>query len=125
MLLPDGRLWVDRIAYDPGRLILSFAETEASGTFSDFGIRLGGRWLSLSGNSVVPGSNWVDAAVSFRETVAIRSDGTLWVSERPRQPWDPEHAKPFVEESAKLIRFGEEQTGKALRVNRPFGQWFC
>ena len=120
-VLPDGRLWVDRVAYDPGRLILPFEQTEAFGRSSDFGIRLGGRWRSLSGNSVVPGSNWVDAAVSFRETVAIRSDGTLWVSEKPRQPWDPEHAKPFVEEPAKLIRFGEETNWQS--VVRESGFW--
>ena len=118
-VLPDGRLWVDRVAYEPGRLILPFGRTEAAGRSSDFGIRFGGHWLSLSGNSVVPGSNWVDAAESFRETLAIRSDGTLWVSEKPREPWDPEHAKPFVEEPAKLIRFGEETNWQSVARESP------
>ena len=33
-VLPDGRLWVDRVAYEHGRLILPFGQTEAFGRSS-------------------------------------------------------------------------------------------
>jgi hypothetical protein len=56
-LLPDGRLWVDRIAFDPGRSILGFSE----GT----GIRVDAKWTSLDGNRMAPGTNWTDACASF------------------------------------------------------------
>jgi ABC-type transport system involved in multi-copper enzyme maturation permease subunit len=55
-ILPDGRLWLDRVVY-------------------------GGR-PTASGGYFAPGSNWVDVALLAEETVAIRSDGTLWVSEK-------------------------------------------
>ncbi len=104
-ILPDSRLWVDRIGYDPGPLLLAFGE--------DNGIRVGGKWMSLSGNQMVGGSNWVDAVANLRETVAIRSDGTLWVSEKPRHPWEgnsgewTDRREPPVEEAAGLVRFGD------------------
>ena len=37
-ILSDGRLWVDRIGYDPGRLLLRFGE--------ETGFRTGGKWTS-------------------------------------------------------------------------------
>ena len=102
-LLPDGRLWVDRIWYDPGKPFLGFGK-EISGT--ETGFRLGGRWESLSGNQLEPGSNWVAVAADFYQTVAIRADGTLWVSEKPRSgAW--EHDRPVPKTAAPLVRFGE------------------
>jgi len=122
-LLPDGRLWVDRLGYDPGRLILAFGEQT--------GFCVGGKWGSLSGNQIEPGSNWVAVAASFKQTVAIRANGTLWASEKPRLrgywdeapipgaavPWvrfavpfwiiGPRRVSPF-EEAAPLVRFGQE-----------------
>ena len=41
------------------------------------------KWTLDRGNRFIAGSNWVDAVGTFRDTVAIRADGTLWVSERP------------------------------------------
>jgi hypothetical protein len=59
LVLPDGRLWVDRTAVEDGR--------------------------SRPGeNYFAAGSNWVDAFTTCVETVGIRSDGTLWVSEKPQ-----------------------------------------
>ncbi len=99
-VLPDGGLWVDRIAYDPGSLCLAFGE--------DTGFRLSSHWISLSGNQIIPGSNWTDAVAKIRDTVAIRSDGTLWVSEKPGQGWDWGDGKPRVERAAGLVQFGNE-----------------
>ncbi len=59
-IFQDGRLWVDRT--------------------------VGSRWPAISGGYFAPGSNWVDVAILNEETVAIRSDGTLWVSDKPGWP---------------------------------------
>jgi ABC-type transport system involved in multi-copper enzyme maturation permease subunit len=92
-VLPDGGLWTDRIAYDAG-------------------------WLSLGGTQFVTGSNWVDAFANSVETVALRSDGTLWVSEKPRQPWlEDRHPPPEV--SPPLVQFGVESDWQCLQCN-PF-----
>jgi alpha-tubulin suppressor-like RCC1 family protein len=100
---------VDRIAYDPGEVVLSFGErTDLPSHDAETGFRLGVKWRSLSGNQIVPGSNWVDAVVDSSETVAIRSDGTLWVSEKPRQPWDSRKSWLRAKEEGLLVRFGDE-----------------
>ncbi len=57
-LLPDGRLWV--------------AVTSESDS-------------KIGEGHFVPGSNWVDVAPLAGEMVGIRSDGTLWASEKPRR----------------------------------------
>ena len=105
-LLPDGRLWRDRILYDPGRVFLRWSE----GT----GIRIGGDWISLAGNHLVAGSNWMDAVANYTETVGIRSDGTLWVSEKPRQTWGINLGKPPAEELPPLVRFGNETNWQSV-----------
>ena len=93
IVLPDGRLWEDRVTYKDG-------------------------WLSLGGHHFANGSNWVDAIASYRETVAIRSDGTLWVSEKPGRLWEW-GAALTPEESPPLVQFGDE-TGW-LRVEHNTG----
>ncbi len=119
-ILPDGRLWVDRIAYDPGRLHLAFRHEDHSKNVSDenpTGFRIGGKWISFSGNHIVGGSNWVDAVTTYRETVGIRADGTLWVSEKPRQRWDPYDNKlPSAEVPANLVRYGDGTDWKSVVV---------
>ncbi len=100
-VLSDGRLWVDRIWYDRGCRVL--------GRYANSGIMLGGKWLSLSGNQIAPGSNWVDVVANFRDTVAIRADGSLWVSERPREvSTNAEDIPPPIELGPPLVRFGQE-----------------
>ena len=99
-ILPDGRLWVDRISYHPGNAVLGFGERA--------GFWTGGKWTSLSGNQIVAGPNWASALANFRETVAIASDGTLWISEKPRRRPDRDTERPRFEEAASLTRFGSE-----------------
>lgn len=120
-LLPDGRLWVDRIAHDPGRRILAGVHKDDHSKYeaddNSTGFRIGGKWISISGNQFVPGSNWVDAVTTFQETVAIRADGTLWVSEKPRQPWDADGGKlPSVNGPAPLVRYGDGTDWKSVVV---------
>ena len=111
-VLPDGRLWVDHIWYEPGRPILAFGQQT--------GFRVGAKWGSMSGNQIEPGSNWVALAANFRQTVAIRGDGTLWVSERPGridpfgQFGGPLQTKPNSEEAAPLVRFGQETNWQSV-----------
>jgi hypothetical protein len=83
ILLPDGRLWEDVIAV---------------------------KNLSLGGgkNHFVNGSNWVAVFPNLSETVAIRSDGTLWVSEKPLPwPW-------FAEGPPQLVQFGVQSDWQSL-----------
>jgi ABC-type transport system involved in multi-copper enzyme maturation permease subunit len=90
VLLPDGRLWTDCLEYYDG-------------------------WASLGGNRFVPGSDWLDACTDFRETVVIRTDGTLWVSAKLRPPLrDIRH--PPLDESAQLVQFGTESNWQSVQL---------
>lgn len=113
-LLPDGRLWASGCIYDQGRSILGFGDSG--------GFYLGPKWVDLDKNRItaisnqfvttfpravplpafLPGSNWVDAAVNNRQTVAIRSDGSLWL--RPFR-FFLEKKEP-TEEAQSLVRVG-------------------
>ncbi len=88
-------------------LILAFGEST--------GFRVGGKWGSVSGNQIEPGSNWVAVAATFTQTVAIRADGTLWVSEKPRlgDSWNGVNS-PTFEEAAPLVRFGQETNWQSV-----------
>jgi len=105
--LPDGRLWVDRIAYDPGRLILAFGQTENYRRSSTAGFRLGGRWLSLSGNHIHPvRTGWIQLRTSKRRLRFVRMARSGY-RRKPRQGWNPdENGKPPIEEPAALVQFG-------------------
>jgi ABC-type transport system involved in multi-copper enzyme maturation permease subunit len=72
VLLPDGRLWQGIINERTGR-------------------------PSAVGNHLAAGSNWVAASSNGRETLAIRSDGTLWVSEPSERPLLQGGPWPFVQ----------------------------
>jgi hypothetical protein len=69
--------------------------------------RVPGEWESQGSAAFVPGSNWVDAAANDHETAAIRSDGTLWVSEQPRRTAE-EEVLQNAEPAAGLIQFAQE-----------------
>ena len=113
-LLPDGRLWVDRISYEPGRLILAFGQDNGFRPGGRWGFRVGAKWGSVSGNQIEPGSNWVVVVANLSQTVAIRADGTLWVSEKPR-PGDAWDWRPAIfEEAAPLVRFGQETNWQSV-----------
>lgn len=118
-LLPNGRLWVDRAGYDRGRLVLAFGARS--------GFRMGGKWGSLSGSQMAPGSNWIAVAADYRQTVAVRADGTLWVSKTPRfgryrnqaemaafEWFSGMRRTPPFEEAAPLVRFGQETNWRSV-----------
>jgi ABC-type transport system involved in multi-copper enzyme maturation permease subunit len=85
VVLPDGRLWVNRSAL------------EARSTVGE--------------NHFVPGSDWADAFPLLRETVGIRSNGTLWVSEKPQ--WD------IKDRPSPLVQFGADADWQSLAAD-PF-----
>jgi len=113
IVLPDGRLWHDRFVYGPGHRLITFADNRVFGW--------GGKLSSvITGDHFIEGSNWVDEAHNaWGETAAIRSDGTLWISEKGTQPfW--ENARPVPQPAAKLIQFGSDTNWK--RVATQMGQ---
>ncbi|MCL5097037.1 MAG: ABC transporter permease [Candidatus Omnitrophica bacterium] len=78
-LLPDGRLWEDRAI--PGWRDLEFGKS----VFGESSwIKLNEKWTNLTQNPFAGGTNWVEAVANSKETLGLRSDGTLWVSEKPR-----------------------------------------
>ena len=111
ILYADGRLRVDRITYVPGHQVLEFGK--------DTGIQTGSRWVNLCINPVVAGSNWVDSIATRYETIAIRSDGTLWVSETPREPWNF-IGPPPRERASSLVQMGTESDWQSLGPEHPY-----
>lgn len=114
-LLPDTRLWINHIVFDPGRVVLHFGEGDRRNyDYFHSGFRVGAKFISLDATHLVSGSNWVDA-VNVGETVAIRADGTLWISQRPRKTsWDPEKTPPPIEEPTPLVQFGSETNWQSV-----------
>jgi ABC-2 family transporter protein len=96
VLMPDGNIWENSVDRVEGRIWLGFPT--------------GGRWVTQPGNHFLSGSNWRDAFSSFRETVAIHGDGTLWVSEKPSLTWHFENGKRVLErlKPFPLVQYGTE-----------------
>ncbi len=96
VILPDGSLRFNAPRYDPEHV-----SPEAT--------RLRDKWVWIHGeNRVVAGSNWVDALTPHTDVVGIRSDGTLWVSEKPaigRSPFQPSQAP---EQPPQMVQVGSE-----------------
>ncbi len=109
-LLPDGRLWVGRIRYDPGRALLNFTHKNEFGNFQTDAVSKGAHWQGFSGNHFVARSNWVAALANNHETIAIRSDGTLWFSE-----WSIDRNGPLPDAAdSDLVRVGNGTQWKSL-----------
>jgi hypothetical protein len=106
VLLPDGRFWVDRFDYESGAPVFSWA--------NNTGLRCTGHWSSLGGDEILPGSNWISVVANTRDTVAIRSDGTLWVSETPRQPGRNDGEQIRFEKEPPLVQVGSEKDWRVV-----------
>ena len=115
VVLPDGRLWQDHIAYDPGKAIISLGKELPA-------ISLGGKWVHLTGHRFCPGSNWVSEACLYDENAAIQSDGTLWVSEKPTRSFvwsaDPGEPRTTPQPLAGMTRFGPDADWKKVIEER-------
>lgn len=110
-LLPDGRLWVGGISYDPSKVLLRFNYQSSQGETQ--AVLSVNSWHGFIGNHFVPGSNWVDATAGQFETIAIRSDGTLWFSEKSLL-FPPKRNATSAEEIANPVRVGNGTQWKGL-----------
>ncbi len=105
---PDGRLWVDRVAYtESGQEITWFRQST--------GFEHPGEWQGSRGPHFLEGSNWV-CVVHLNQIVAIRSDGSLWLSASPSATNSP----PAWMVAPRLERYGEENDWQ-LAVRCHFG----
>jgi hypothetical protein len=108
VLLPDGKLRVDYFEYQPGRPLFQFFKAQIS---------LGGHPVSTVKNHVLNGSNWVAVTAQHAEIVAIRNNGTLWVSEFPRpRVWPMK--RPTVQDLPELVQFGIDTNWKSAVSDR-------
>ncbi len=88
-VLPDGRLWVDCVLnYNHGARLLSFGDQT--------GFFVGGAWGSLYEDQFLFGANWIAGAANYNAAAGIRSDGTLWVSQRGFPPLPGRRFMPRV-----------------------------
>jgi hypothetical protein len=116
VLLPNGRFWLDEVEDEfgpprlPSRSILRALLHAPPG-----GLTLPG---SLGPNQFIDGSNWMEVTTDpwevrakdgslqeFAETIGIRSDGSLWVSEKMKE------APSTIPQ---LTRFGGETNWQAV-----------
>ena len=82
ILLPDGRFWQDFISvYDSGWTILG-------GTAEASNLDIGGKWLHLTKDQMLEGSNWMSVADNYYENVGIQSNGTPWISSKPAEEFN-------------------------------------
>ncbi len=95
--LPDGRIWTDDYALKagpPNLLTLVLGD-----------IRL----TSLGGGYFYAGSNWLSVVRGlWFQTVGIKTDGTLWVSDKPSRPHKLETGGWKIVKAGDLAQFGGE-----------------
>jgi hypothetical protein len=108
-LLPSGTLRINAVQFDPDRTL-----PEAT--------RLFGRWAWIHGaNRLVSGSNWVDAASIPSKVIGIRSDGTLWASQKPAPGLSTVQPSRLPQDAPTLVQFGSETNW--ARIVRPHPRW--
>lgn len=95
--LADGKIWaVEQLSYN--------------GAINPVALFLGNmRMMSLGNGHFYNGSNWVRVLVTYRnERVGIKTDGTLWVSEKPARFERLPGGGWKVTKAGDLVRFGSE-----------------
>ena len=105
-LQQDGSLGVLRAG---GQLDVFFRSSFAEKTFVDLDAS-SEHWMHAD-----LGSNWISAVHDFLETIAIRSDGTLWVSEQPRSI-----GKTSIEPPSSLVEAGGDRWKQVVRDFRAY-----
>jgi ABC-type transport system involved in multi-copper enzyme maturation permease subunit len=96
---PDGRNWASRLTLST----------------PDWAAMLTGDWkvAAVPGTSgYLDGTNWSSVARSHRDTLGIRSDGSLWVSERPEPLPTAGLFRPSP--NSPMIRLGQDADWKAV-----------
>ena len=108
-LLPDGTLRVDTLQFDPDHTLPAATQ-------------LPDRWVWVRGaNRLVAGSNWIDAASLPSRIIGIRSDGTLWASEKSVSSGLSSHRSQLLQDAPKMNRFGGDANWS--RIVKPNPQW--
>jgi ABC-type Na+ efflux pump permease subunit len=104
--LPDGRIWTDDYILDAGMPI-------------SFGLVLGNnRLTSLGGGYFLNGSNWITMVSIIRhQQVGIKTDGTLWVSEKPMRYYQLATGGLAMSKVEKLMQFGSETNWSSVIRN--------
>ncbi len=101
IMLPDGRVWVDRIACSWQDKVDNPAYPSWQPALARVLYPLPG---SLGPHQFIGGSNWVDVTARWYAIIGIRSDGSLWIAEKTnRAAW----------RSPELARFGDETNWQA------------
>jgi alpha-tubulin suppressor-like RCC1 family protein len=97
-LFPDGRLWLSRLLW----------RVENDGSTEEP--------VGLTGNHFVSGSNWVDAATSYRAIIGIQSNGSLWYAETEGKFIVVGWNKPLVQSQKpiEMTRFGNETNWQSV-----------
>lgn len=99
--LPGGKIWIGQFKY-PALNPIAFL--------------LGNIRAALDHDNFVTDSNWLDIKRAYTETVGIKTDGTLWVSDQPRNS-DDLHRRPGVvmdDDLRHLIQVGTDANWTSL-----------
>jgi ABC-type transport system involved in multi-copper enzyme maturation permease subunit len=95
--LPDGRIWVNDYWWNTGE-------------GNPLALMLGNfRMASQGRGQFYAGSNWVRVLLTYRnERVGIKTNGTLWVSEKPARVERSAGGEWKMTKAGDLVRFGSE-----------------
>jgi ABC-type transport system involved in multi-copper enzyme maturation permease subunit len=74
LLFPDGKLWTGQMSFVPSPSPHWIGQPAV---------------FELSNNKFLEGTNWVSLALCNHDEVALRADGSLWISETFGSPWQP------------------------------------
>ena len=92
--LSDGRVWTDSLSYN-----YDWYEYNPTNRWKYLWHMFTSPPLKNSGQGqFMAGSDWTSVAIDYYETMGIRQDGTLWISEK---------AEPSSKSGAKMTRFGD------------------
>ncbi len=93
--LPDGRIWTANVLLDPKTTRLGYL--------------LGNIKIISNDARILGGSNWLTVKRAVGDLIGIKTDGTLWVSEKPRRViWGQNLFKANEDEMRHLVQFGTE-----------------
>jgi hypothetical protein len=108
VLLPDGRLWWNRIEYTPPKTLFTIADNPVA-----FGST---RLIAAKGRHYANGSNWIQAIECNGQLVGIQSDGTLWSEEGPGKPAPSLDGQPVPTHPrfGRMERFGDAADWKSV-----------
>ena len=107
MRLPDGRIWVDDYTIN-----YTGAPNPVAVLLGDIAL------MPLASGHFLEGSNWVSVTHAAQlELVGVKTDGTLWVSEKPAHRERLANGGWMTTKPGGLVRFGSETNWSSLARN--------